>query len=294
MSHLDDARAWLMQKSAPLTVHYGRQLQEAGQDLPRPERLVAPTRHGPVRCEIHRPPGVEDPAVYVHLHGGAFIMRHPRMDDFFARFLVAEAGIAVLSVDYDVAPQVRYPVAQEEAHDVATYVAHHGSELGLDGDRLAIGGFSAGGNLAASACLQARDLASFSPRFQLLGVPALDLSESYADKQPVGSPMLGEGIHDLVRATYFKDASRRTEPYASPLRAESLAGLPPTLVVTGGRDLLRREGVAYAVRLAEHGVAVTHRNLPHADHYFLTPSNARQEMSRMATLMREHLSPRGG
>jgi len=229
------------------------------------------------------------PPVYVHLHGGAFIMRHPQMDDFFSRFVAAEAGVAVVSVDYDVAPQVRYPVAQEQAHDVAAFIAERGRELGLDGSRLAIGGFSAGGNLAASACLQARDRDTFEARFQLLGVPSLDLAEGYADKQPVGSPMLGESIVNLVRATYFKDASRRTEPYASPLRAESLAGLPPTLVVTGERDLLRREGDAYARRLAEDGVAVEHRVVPGADHYFLTPANARTEMGRMARAMSGHL-----
>lgn len=283
-----------MQKTAPLTVHYGRSLQLAGQDLARPVTIRVPTRHGRVRCRIHFPATSASgmgapPPVYLHLHGGAFIMRHPQMDDFFSRFVAAEAGVAAVSVDYDVAPQVRYPVAQEQAHDVAAFIAERGGELGLDGSRLAIGGFSAGGNLAASACLQARDRGTFEARFQLLGVPSLDLAEGYADKQPVGSPMLGESIVNLVRATYFKDASRRTEPYASPLRAESLAGLPPTLVVTGERDLLRREGDAYARRLAEDGVAVEHRVVPGADHYFLTPANARTEMGRMARAMRGHL-----
>lgn len=279
-----------MQKTAPLTVHYGRELQVAGQNLPRPARVDVPTRHGAVRCRLHVPPGADRPPVYVHLHGGAFIMRYPRMDDFFARFLVAEVGVAVLGVDYDAAPQVRYPVAQEEAHDVAAYVASHGDELGLDGGRLAIGGFSAGGNLAASACLQARDQDTFHARFQLLGVPSLDLAEAYADKQPVGTPMLAESIHHLVRETYFNDKSRRSEPYASPLRAESLVGLPPTLIVTGGMDLLSREGHAYARRLAEAGVAVQHRALPRADHYFLDRENARVEMGEMARALATHLS----
>ncbi len=286
---LPDARAWLMQKSAPLTVHYGRSLQLEGHELrwPRPVRL--PTRHGPVRCHLHRPPGAESPPVYVHLHGGAFIVRHPRMDEFFARFVVAETGIAVLSVDYDAAPQVRYPVAQEQAHDVAAHVAAHGHEIGVDGSRLAIGGFSAGGNLAASACLQARDRGTFEARFQLLAVASLDVAEEYADKRPVGSPMLSKGVLDLVRATYFKDPARRHEPYASPLRAGSLAGLPATMVVTGERDLLRREGDAYARRLQVDGVAVRHRVVPGADHYFLSPDNARSEMGRMAQALQHAL-----
>lgn len=292
--NLADARAWMMQKSAPLTVHYGRELQLAGQDLPVPDEVSIPTRHGPVRCLVHRPPREQLPAVYVHLHGGAFIMRHPQMDDFFARFLVAEAGIAVLAVDYDAAPQVRYPVAQEEVHDVAAYVAEHGHELELDGSRLAIGGFSAGGNLAASACLQARDHGTFKARFQLLGVPSLDLVEGYADKRPVGTPMLTEGLLNLVRSSYFKDRARRAEPYASPLRAENLADLPPALVVTGEMDLLRREGDAYVRRLRESGVEVEHRVVPDKDHYFLDRANARLEMGRMAMALRSALAPAAG
>ena len=84
-------------------------------------------------------------------------MRYPRMDDFYTRVLAAEVGAAVVSVDYDVAPQRAYPVAQHQAHDVAAWFAAHGDELGLDGSRIALSGFSAGGNLAASAALQARD-----------------------------------------------------------------------------------------------------------------------------------------
>ena len=278
-----------MQKSAPWTVRYGRELQVAGQELPAPVPVVVPTRHGRVRCELYLPPAIENPPIYVHLHGGAFIMRHPRMDDFFARFLVSEARIAVLGVDYDVAPQVRYPVAHEQAHDVAAYVAENGDLLGLDADRVAVGGFSAGGNLAASACLQARDRGSFVPRFQLLGVPSLDVAEEYAEKQPMGSPMLGKGILDLVRATYFKDAARRTEAYASPLRADDLENLPPTMLVTAERDLLRREGDAYADRLARAGVPVQHRTVPGRDHYFLDRANARTEMALMAGALRRHL-----
>jgi acetyl esterase len=286
-----DVRAWLMQKTAPVTVRYGRELEVGGQDLPEPRRFRVPTRHGTVRCRVHLPPGVTSPAVHVHLHGGAFVMRYPQMDDFFARFLVVEAGVAVVAVDYSVAPQVRYPVAQEQVHDVAAHLSAHGVEgTDVDGGRLSIGGFSAGGNLAASACLQARDRGTLTPRFQLLGVPSLDVAEEYADKRPVGTPMLGPGILDLVRATYFQDAERRTEPYASPLRAESLAGLPPTMVVTGEVDLLRREGDAYARRLTEAGVAVDHRVVPGADHYFLHPGNARAEMGRMADAVRRHLA----
>lgn len=286
-----DAQAWLMQVLAPVTVRYGAELVVAGADLPSPRRIAVPTRHGQVRCEVWRPRQVpgrsggsarEVLPAYVHLHGGAFVMRHPRMDEFLARHLVATLGIAVVAVDYAVAPQVRYPVAHEQVHDVLTHLAAHGGEHDLDGTRLAVGGFSAGGNLAAAACLMARDLGSPLPRLQVLGVPSLDVAEGWADKRPVGRPMLGPEVLDLVRATYFRDAARRTEPYASPLRAPDLAGLPPAVVVTGEVDLLRREGDAYAARLAEAGVPVEHRVVPGADHYFLSPANVEQELGRIA------------
>lgn len=291
-------RAWLLQKSAPVTVHYGRSLQLAGQDLPRAERFSVRTRHGSVRCEIHRPPGVTRPPAFVHFHGGAFIMRHPRMDEFWARYLAAEAGVAVVSVDYDAAPQVRYPVAQEQAHDVLVHVSRRGADLGVDGDRVGVGGFSAGGNLAAAACLQARDSATVEPRFLLLGVPSLDVTQSWEEKRAqmsaqqrsASTPMLGAAIIDLVRATYFRDPERRSEALASPLQAASLAGLPPALVVTAEHDLLRAEGDAFAGRLAQGGVAVEHVVVPGRDHYFLDTRNAPALMARMAASVRAALS----
>lgn len=285
-----DLRAWTLQRLAPLTVRYGRELVTAGATLPRPAAVRIPTRHGPVRCAVWRTPGATGPVpAYVHLHGGAFVMRHPRMDDFWARHLLATTGVAVVAVDYDVAPQARYPVAHEQVHDVVSHLADHGEQHGLDGTRLAVGGFSAGGNLAAAACLLARDSGSPLPRFQLLGVPSLDVAETYADKRPVRPSMLGPQILDLVRATYFRDVERRTEPYASPMRAADLSGLPPTMVLTGEVDLLRREGDAYAARLAEAGVPVEHRVVPGADHYFLSPANKRAELDRMASAVQRHL-----
>ena len=158
-----DLSAYLLQKSAPLTVDYGKSLYFSGTDLPgaHPDLACRPgtarsaaTSTGPRTTARRRRSTSTSTAA-------RFIMRHPRMDDFFARFVAEECRAVVVNVDYDVAPQVRYPVAQHQAHDVAAWVADHGPELGADGDRVAVGGFSAGGNLAASAALQARDLGSF-------------------------------------------------------------------------------------------------------------------------------------
>ena len=256
---------------------YGETLLFEGADLPEPEVVHLATRHGDVRCL--RYPGTRA-ARYLHLHGGAFVTRHPEMDGFWARFVVATTGLEVVLPDYDVAPQARYPVAHEQIHDVAAAL----------GDRpLVVGGFSAGGNLAASVALWARDTGAVDLRGQLLGVPSLDVAES-AEAKLARSPggMVDRSLLTLVRETYFRDVARRDESYASPLRAATVSGLPPTMVVTAERDTLRPEGDEYARRLRDSAVAVDHVVAPGVDHYFLHGAGrgrARELMTRMASFL---------
>lgn len=293
MALTHDAYALLSGLTARWTVSYGTHLQLAGQDLPSPVVQRVPTRNGSVRVYVYYP-GVTAPPVHVHLHGGAFIMRYPAMDDFWCRFLVAEAGVAVVNVDYLAAPRVRYPVAQEQAHDVLAWLGEHAGEWGLDPARVSIGGFSGGGNLAASACLQARDLGTATPRLQLLAVPSLDVAgDLHGKPSAVPNPMIGPALLSLVRKTYFKDASRRGEPYASPLLADAVAGLPPAVVYTAEYDSLRAEGDAFADRLAAEGLLIEHRVVPDRDHYFLDPDRphqARELMSAMAKHVHDALA----
>lgn len=294
MNPKDYLVAWVMQKTGPATVSYGNELQFAGQDLPAPTSHRIPTRHGKVKVEVYRPRRDTGTApVLLHLHGGAFIMRYPRMDDFWCRYMASQTSAAVVNVDYDVAPQAAYPVAQHQAHDVAEWISSHGDDLGLDGSRIAIGGLSAGGNLAASACLQARDRGTFTPLLQILGVPSLELASDPGQKQGLlGSSMISPGLMRLVRRTYFKDPSRRSEPYASPLLASDLSGLPPAIVMTGELDVLRAEGDDYAKRLSEAGVEVIHDISPRADHYFLSANltRARQTMAMVAAEVERRLA----
>ncbi|MBD8868064.1 alpha/beta hydrolase fold domain-containing protein [Nocardioides donggukensis] len=295
MRPTDRARAWLLQRTAPWTVRYGEELRFAGNDLPAPRRTTAPTRHGPVPVHVYRPadagPGrAEGLPGYVHFHGGAFLMRYPQMDDFWCRYLAAEAGVVVVNVDFSVGPQVRYPVAQEQCHDVAAWVAGDGGRLGVDGHRVAVGGLSSGGGLAASVCLQARDAGSFAPRLQILGVPALDLA---AEIDPRAPGMIDPALRGLVRRVYFPDVERRREPYASPLLAPDLSGLPPAVVLTAERDVLRPEGDRYAGRLRAAGVDVRHDVTPGADHYFLSADlrRARTTMAMTAAELRHRTAP---
>lgn len=295
----DRLRAAAMHAGARFTVQYGENLRFAGSDLPAPRRLRVPTRHGRVPVDVYRPAddgsGRPTPAI-VHLHGGAWLMRHPRMDDWWCRYLAATTGATVVNVDYTAAPYARYPVAQEQSFDVTAWVAGRGvgsaagsaADLGVDGARLAVSGFSSGGGMAAAVCLLARDAGGPPLRAQVLGVPALDL----ATPVPHAPGMISADLRDLVRRVYFPDPATRTEPMASPLLAPDLTGLPPAVVLTAERDTLRRDGDAYAVRLRDAGVPVLHHTTPGVDHYFLTedPGRARTTMALVAEHLRAHLA----
>lgn len=282
----DFARAAAMHATARWTVRYGDELRFAGSDLPGPRRIRVPTRHGRVPVHVYRPAGRRrrTPGAYVHLHGGAFLMRSPRMDDFWCRYVAETAGVVVLNVDFRTGPYVAYPVAQHQAHDAAAWVATHGAELGIDGERVAVGGFSSGGGLAAAVCLQARDRQSFRPVLQVLGVPSLDVAQEVGP----GPGMVSPSLRRLVRRVYFPDPGSRSEPYASPVLAPQLAGLPPAVVLTAERDSLRSDGERYVARLREAGVPVRHDVTPGADHYFLSHDleRARTTMAMVADEIR--------
>ncbi|MDR7251099.1 acetyl esterase [Nocardioides sp. BE266] len=273
----DRLRVEAMRASARFTVRYGEHLRLAGSELPSPERITVRTRHGKVPVRLYRPaPGALP--VHVHFHGGAFLMRYPAMDDWWCRYVAATAGVVVANVDFEVAPRVAYPVAQHQCHDVA-------AALAADGAAVSVGGFSSGGGLAASVALQARDAGSFTPTLQVLGVPALDLAAEPRDGDP---GMISPSLRRLVRRTYFPDPATRREPCASPLLAPDLSGLPPAVVLTAERDVLRAEGDAYAERPREAGVRVVHDTTPGVDHYFLTedPVRARTTMAMVAEEIR--------
>lgn len=284
----DRVLATLMHATAPLTVRYGKDLRFAGKDLRRPRIVRVPTRHGRVPVHVYRPLDLTEPAaVHVHFHGGAWLMRYPKMDDWWCRYVAATTGAVVLNVDYTAGPYAAYPVAQEQCHDVVARIADGSIKAGvaLDPNRISVGGFSSGGGLAASVCLQARDAGSADIKLQVLGVPALDL----VSELPAGKAMISPSLRELVRRVYFPDVASRAHPYASPVLAPDLSGLPPAVICTAQYDSLRRAGDLYAERLREAGVPVTHDVTPGADHYFLTedPTRARVTMAMIADAIRD-------
>lgn len=267
MRVLDRVAAITMHATARWTVRYGDELRFAGADLPPPQIIRVPTRHGRIPVHRYRPhPANSCPGSYVHFHGGAWLMRYPRMDDWWCRYVAATAGVTVFNVDFRTGPYVTFPVAQHQCYDVATWIAMGGPGPAVDTDRVAVGGFSSGGGLAASVCLQARDNAQWQPALQVLGVPALDLA---TDPRPTTARMITADLRELVRRVYFPDPTSRTHPYASPVLAPDVSGLPPAIVLTAELDTLRTDGERYCARLRDAGVPVVHDSTPGADHYFL-------------------------
>ncbi|MFC0546194.1 alpha/beta hydrolase fold domain-containing protein [Kutzneria chonburiensis] len=275
--------ATFMHAAATWTVCYGDNLRFAGDDLPAPRRVRVPSRHGSVPVWVYQPSSPARTA-HVHFHGGAWLMRFPGMDDWWCRYLAATAKVTVLNVDFRTGPYVTYPVAQHQCHDVAEWAASGGGDLHLG--PISVGGFSSGGGLAASVCLQARDAGRWLPTLQVLGVPALDLA---TDPVVEERGRLSVELRRLVRRVYFPDPATRTHPYASPVLAPSLAGLPPAIVLTAEHDVLRHDGRRYVARLREAGVPVIHDETPGVDHYFLTenPVRARATMAMVAAKIAE-------
>ena len=215
---------------------------------------------GSIPLRVYRPAGVTDsrrlPAL-VFFHGGGWVIGDLETHDVLCRQLTAETGVSVISVDYRVAPEHKFPVAVDDAWAATRWVAAHAAELGIDAERIAVGGDSAGGNLAAVMALLARDAGAPHVRLQVLIYPVTDLaseSQSYADL--ADGYMLTRDSMRWFKDQYLAKAEDAADWRVSPLRAPSLAGVAPALVITAGYDPLRDEGEAYARRLREAGVTV--------------------------------------
>ena len=226
-----------------------------------------------VPARLYRPsPGAAPLLVY--FHGGGWVVGSVAISDNFCRALANRSGCAVLSVDYRLAPEHRYAAAADDAQRATEWAAAHAAELGVEASRIAVGGSSAGGNLAAVVALRARERGP-ALRAQLLHVPVTDHDFT------TGSYRAFATGHGLTLAAmrwfwdhYLPDERRRDEPDASPLRAKDLAGLPPAIVVTAECDPLRDEGRAYAERLRAAGVSVQSLEYPGMVHGFMSWASA--------------------
>lgn len=204
----------------------------------------------------------------VYFHGGGFIAG--RLDTHRPALaqLAAATGWAVLAVDYRLAPELPFPAAPEDGYAALTYAASLGSHFSLDPARLAVAGDSAGGTLAAAVAMMARDRGGPALLGQVLLYPNMDLrpDRTYPSMAEYDGKVVDLGELARSLAMYLPDAETALHPYASPVLADSLAGMPPALLVTCECDPLRDEGRRYGARLADAGVDVDHKELAGAIH----------------------------
>jgi len=247
-----------------------------------------------VSARLYRPSAGTLPLL-VYFHGGGWVVGSVAISDPWCRMLANHSGCAILSVDYRLAPEHRYPAAADDAYRVTAWAASHARELGVDATRIAVGGSSAGGNLAAVASLVARERRGPALRAQLLHVPVTDHdfdTGSYR-RYGTGHGLTLAGMH-WFWGHYCPDVTRRNEPYASPLRARDLSGLPPAIVVTAECDPLVDEGRAYADRLRSAKVPVSYIEYPGMIHGFMGWASAlptaRRAFDEIGAALREALS----
>lgn len=245
--------------------------QQGGPAMASSETLVVGAQG--TRIRIHRPTRDAQLPVLVYLHGGGWALFSIDSHDRLMREYAGRAGVAVLGIDYPLAPESRFPAAPDSIAQVLDWLQEHGSEHGLDPSRFAIGGDSAGANLSMSAALGLRDRGAPMPRALLLNYGAFDgtRSASYERYGDGDRYMLTGDEMDEFWAAYLGDdwaSALPCDPLARPLNAE-LSGLPPTWLCTARCDILLDENVAMARRLAEAGVEAQIRIYDGATHSFL-------------------------
>jgi acetyl esterase len=256
-----------------------------------------------------RPLGVADDAklpLLLYLHGGGWTIGDLDTHDVLCRTLAAQAGIAVLSVDYRMGPEHRFPAAVDDSLAALHFAQQEAASLGIDAARIAVGGDSAGGNLAAVACLAQRDAGGAMPVFQLLIYPGTDMRGGTPSHSANGQGyLLTVDSMAYYRGHYMDDDLRPDAPpnpqwsdwRASPLLAASHAGLPPALVLTAGYDPLRDEGRLYADALSAAGTPAQYVCFERQIHGFITMGRVIDEANTAvdlcASALRRAFAPGG-
>ncbi len=235
------------------------------------DRWIAGTGGG-FRVRIYTPDAPAPRPAMVYFHGGGWVLCNVDTHDTVCRAIAHRAGAVVVSVDYRLAPEHKFPAAVDDSYAATQWVVANAEALGVDPERITVGGDSAGGNLGAVISLKSRDENGPRIALQALIYPVTDLSS-------FGTPSyreFAEGHHltlaemEWFRNHYLRNLEDGLDPMASPLLAKDLSGLPPALIITAECDPLRDEGEAYAKRLEQAGVDVTCTRYPGVIHPFFS------------------------
>ena len=273
---MQEARASLRMKPlGEMTVdearNFSKQMIAANTAVKEPvahvEDRTIPGPIGEIPIRVYRPDGAGPFGIFVYLHGGGWVIGSLDTVDHSCRAVANQANCVVVSVDYRMAPEFKFPAPVEDCYAAVAWVAAHAEELKGDANRIAVGGDSAGGNLTIAVCLLARD--RNGPRIAQQ-IPIYPVTNAAYDTPAYQENGAGYGL-DLDAMKFFwnhylRDEADASNPLASPMRAESLAGLPPALVLTAEFDPLRDEGEAYGAKLWESGVpavVIRYRGVTH-------------------------------
>ena len=251
-------------------------------------RIPGPAGEIPVR--IYTPEGGGPFPLVAFFHGGGFVLCSLETHDELCRAMCRDAGAVVVSVDYRLAPEAKYPAAADDCYAATVWCAAHAAELGADPARLAVAGDSAGGNLAAVTALRARDLRAPQIRHQVLIYP---VTQSECDTPSYRENAQGYGLTvEAMRwfwAHYLESPAQGREPYASPAHAGNFAGLPPATVITAQYDPLRDEGEDYAAQLRAAGVPVLLKRYDGMIHGFVSMADMLDDGRAAQLLVAEQL-----
>ena len=229
-----------------------------GPEVAKVEDRTVPAPDGPVPVRIYTPKGPGPFPILAWYHGGGWVVGDLESADGTARHLCVGSESVVVSVDYRLAPETKFPGPAEDCYAATVWAAENAANLNADASRLAVGGDSAGGNLAAAVSLMSKDRSGPEIAFQLLVYPVTDRNfETASYKDNAEGYMLVTAGMQWYWDAYLSNDADAANPYAAPLQAKSLVGQPPALVITAEFDPLRDEGEAYAKRLKEAGVETT-------------------------------------
>lgn len=241
-----------------LTVASFNAASESGPDMFEEFTHRVPVADGMILVRTYRPVPGGELACYVYIHGGGWWLGNIDIYDGNCRAMADHVGCVVAAVGYRLAPEHTFPTAAEDCYAALSWVAMNADVLGIDPSRIAVGGSSAGGNLAAVVALMARDRGGPALRAQVLDIPATDLTMCSKSIEENGNGYLltRTGMEEC-RAFYAPDPAQWRDPYASPLHATDHSNLPPACITTCEYDPLRDEGEEYAAKLIAAGIPVT-------------------------------------
>lgn len=239
-------------------------------ELESVETRSIPTRSGEIEVILYRPKTAEILPVFFNIHGGGFIMAHAWMDGPFCRRIAARTPCLVVNIEYRLAPEHPFPAGLQDCYDAVAWVRANAEELHADVKRMAIGGYSAGGNLAAAVCLMDRQERALDLKYQVLCYAPFDLAGVKDAKRRIPQELnaLPPEASDMINRCYLGDVTKVGDPLVSPLCAEEVDGLPPVLMVVGDRDSLMYSGQDYAEKLAAAQVPVELKIYPGMGHAF--------------------------